>query len=165
MVMGKDAAYGVEIYPSRSRETVFKPGAEGYRLICRSFLASAAGPQGAKGQAGIAGAKAKKGAKAPALAEAAWDQRVPIRITALVLAGDTLFAAGPPDVVDPKDPHGAWEGRQGGVLAAFAAADGRKLFECRLDAPPVWDGMAAVSGRLYVALMNGQVVCRKGEKE
>jgi len=54
---------------------------------------------------------------------------------------------------------------QGGVLAAFAAKDGRKLFECRLDAPPTWDGMAAVTGRLYVALTNGQVVCFKGDMQ
>jgi outer membrane protein assembly factor BamB len=154
MVMGKDAAYGVEIYPSRSRETVFRPGAGGYRLICSSLSVSAA-------KAG--GGKAKKAAKEPANSSAVWEERVPIRITAMVLAGDTLFAAGSPDVVDPKDPYGAWEGRKGGVLAAFAAADGKKLFECRLDAPPVWDGMAAVTGRLYVALANGGIVCFKGE--
>jgi outer membrane protein assembly factor BamB len=165
MVMGPGAAYGVEIYPATGREMVFKPAAQGYRLICRSFASSAAGPGGAKGPAGKAdGGKAKKGGKEPKDASATWEERVPVRITALVLAGDTLFAAGPPDVVDPKDPYGAWEGRKGGVLAAFSAADGRKLFECRLAAPPVWDGLAVVPGRLYVALMNGQVVCFKGEK-
>jgi len=38
-------------------------------------------------------------------------------------------------------------------------ADGEKLAECRLDAPPVFDGMASAGGRLYLALQNGRVVC------
>ena len=37
----------------------------------------------------------------------AWTQRVPVRIRAMLAAGDRLFVAGPPDVVDPKDPLGA----------------------------------------------------------
>ena len=162
MVMGKDAAYGVEIYPGKSRETVFKPAAEGYRLTCYSLSGAAAESKAGKAKQPAGAPKAPKAARAP---NVLWEQRVPIRITALVLAGDTLFAAGSPDVVDPADPHGAWEGRKGGVLAAFAAKDGRKLFECRLDAPPTWDGMAAVTGRLYVALTNGQVVCFKGDMQ
>ena len=149
MVLGKGVAYGVEIYPSRSRETVFKPGARGYRLLCGSLAESALG----------AGGKQAKARRQPRGPKAIWEQRVPIRIVAMVRAGDTLFVAGSPDLVDPKDPHGAWEGRKGGVLAAFAAADGAKLAEYRLDAPPVWDGMAATRGRLYVSTMDGKVVC------
>ncbi len=77
----------------------------------------------------------------------------------MVRAGDTIFVAGSPDVVDPNDPHGAWEGRKGGVLAAFATGDGKKLAEYKLPAPPVWDGMAAAQGKLMVSLENGQVIC------
>jgi hypothetical protein len=77
----------------------------------------------------------------------------------MVRAGETIFVAGSPDVVDPKDPHGAWEGRKGGVLAAFATGDGEKLAEYPLESPPVWDGMAAADGRLFVALRNGTIVC------
>ena len=154
MVLGKGVAYGVEIYPSRSRETVFKPGAQGYRLTCYSLTQPIT----------AAGAKAKKGRRRPRGAKVLWNQRVPIRITAMVRAGDTLFVAGSPDVVDPKDPHGAWEGRKGGVLAAFSAAEGKKLAEHKLTSPPVWDGMAAVPGRLYVALSSGDVVCYQRSK-
>jgi len=149
MVVGRDAAYGVEIYPSRSRETVFKPGGKGYRLI-RFSLKAPARPARNKNQP-------KRRRRQPA-ANAVWQKHVPIRITAMVLAGDTLFAAGSPDTVDPADPHGAWEGRRGGILAAFATDDGRKLAEYKLASPPVWDGLAAANGRLYVATMNGQVV-------
>jgi hypothetical protein len=77
----------------------------------------------------------------------------------MVRAADKLLVAGSPDVVDPEDPHGAWEGRKGGVLAVFDAADGRKLSEIKLDAPPVWDGMAATEGHVLVSAMDGRVVC------
>ena len=71
----------------------------------------------------------------------------------------SIFVAGSPDVVDPEDPHGAWEGRKGGILAAFAVGDGRKLAEYKLPAPPVWDGMAAAGNRLFISTMDGYVVC------
>jgi len=150
MVLGNDVAYGVEIYPSRSRETVFKPGAANYRLACYALKAQPA-------RKGAKQAKPKqRRAQGPARV---WQQRVPIRITAMVRAAGTLFVAGPPDIVDPNDPHAAWEGRKGGVLAAFAASDGKKLAEHQLASPPVWDGMAAAGGRLYVSTMDGKVVC------
>jgi hypothetical protein len=81
-----------------------------------------------------------------------------MRVTALVRAGETIFAAGAPDVVDPADPHGAWEGRKGGLLAAFATTSGETLARFTLPAPPVWDGMAAADGRLFVSLTDGTIV-------
>jgi hypothetical protein len=77
----------------------------------------------------------------------------------MIRTGDTIFVSGSPDVVDPEDPHGAWEGRKGGILAAFAVGDGRKLVEYKLPAPPVWDGMAAAGDRLFISTMDGYVVC------
>ena len=44
-------------------------------------------------------------------------------------------------------------------LLALAASDGRELARYPLDAPPVFDGLAAARGRLYAALENGRVVC------
>jgi len=152
MVLGKDVAYGVEIYPSRSRETVFRPGAKGYRLACYPLKARPA----------EARAKQPKARRRQSGPKPLWQQRVAIRITAMVRAGETLFAAGSPDVVDPADPHAAWEGRKGGVLAAFAAGDGKKLAEYKLPSPPVWDGMAAAGGRLYLATIDGKVTCFAG---
>ncbi len=48
---------------------------------------------------------------------------------------------------------------RGGRLLTFSAADGKKLGEAKLPAPPVWDGMAAAYGRLYVSLADGRIVC------
>ncbi len=150
MVMSEDAAYGVEIYPSRSRETVFKPGVGGYRLMAFSPEKPAGRPKEKKA--------GRPGKSAPD-SNVIWERQVPIRITAMVLAGERLFVAGSPDIVDPTDPHGAWEGRKGGVLAVFSAAEGKLLSESKLSAPPVWDGMAAGYGRLFIACLDGRLAC------
>jgi outer membrane protein assembly factor BamB len=99
----------------------------------------------------------------------------PILARAMVLAGKTLFVAGPPDVVDeeeaitkPDDPVvrakleaqvAALEGRKGGRLLAFSAADGKQLAAVELGAMPTFDGMAAAKGRLYLATADGKVLC------
>ena len=97
----------------------------------------------------------------------------------MVLAGGILFVAGPPNVVDeeeifshPDNPEvrakalrqrAILGGTEGGLLLAVAANDGKKVAEYRLDSPPVWDGMAAARGRLYLALRSGRVVCLSGK--
>jgi hypothetical protein len=53
----------------------------------------------------------------------------------------------------------AFQGRMGGKLAAVSAADGRQLGACDLSSPPVFDGMAAAGGRLYLSLMDGSILC------
>ena len=53
----------------------------------------------------------------------------------------------------------ALEGRSGAVLWAVSASDGKQLAQHKLDAPPVWDGMAAARGRVYLSLADGRVVC------
>ncbi|MBM4018885.1 MAG: methyltransferase domain-containing protein [Planctomycetes bacterium] len=103
----------------------------------------------------------------------------PIQARAMVLAGKTLFLAGPPDVLDeeeafrkPDDPAvrarmeeqaAALQGRKGSRLLAISAADGKQLGACELGAMPVFDGMAAARGRLYVATVDGKVICLGGE--
>jgi hypothetical protein len=109
-----------------------------------------------------------------------WTQDVPLLARAMVLAGGTLFVAGPPDLVDEpqafrqiNDPKvhrslaeqaAAMEGDKGALLLAVSAADGKTLAQYDLDSPPVFDGMAAAAGRLYMTTVNGQVVCLKPDK-
>ena len=38
-----------------------------------------------------------------------------------------------------------------------------QLAEYRLDAPPVFDGLAAAGGQLYLATMDGKVACFGGK--
>ncbi len=88
-----------------------------------------------------------------------WTLWLPVRIRALVKAGDTLFAAGPPDELDGQDPYASFEGRQGARLVAVSAQDGKQLTERALDVPPVFDGLIAVRGRLLIALEDGSLAC------
>ncbi|HUU90724.1 MAG TPA: PQQ-binding-like beta-propeller repeat protein, partial [Phycisphaerae bacterium] len=88
-----------------------------------------------------------------------WSERVPVRVCAMVLAAGRLFVAGPPDVVDPKDPLGAFEGRKGGVLYVVDSATGDRLASHTLPSPPVFNGAAAANGRLYVVARDGSITC------
>jgi len=92
-----------------------------------------------------------------------WMLWLPVRIRAMVKAGDTLFVAGPPDVLDPQDPYAAFEARKGAQLVAVSAGDGNKLSQIPLEYPPVFDGMIAANGRLFICLEDGTVVCLAGQ--
>ena len=103
----------------------------------------------------------------------------PVQARAMVLANRTLFLAGPPDVANeeqafktPDDPAvqakleaqvAALQGRRGGQLLAFSAADGKKLAAYELGAMPTFDGMAAAKGRLYLTTTDGKVLCLGSE--
>jgi outer membrane protein assembly factor BamB len=109
-----------------------------------------------------------------------WTQGLPIHVRALVLADRTLFVAGPPDVVDEEaslktfaDPAtqeklaeqvAALEGKQGSLLLAVSATDGKKLTEIPLDSLPVFDGLAASGGALYLATTDGKLQCFRQAK-
>ena len=86
-----------------------------------------------------------------------WSGRIPARIRAMVLAGERLYVAGPPDVVDDDDPLGAFEGRKGGRLYVFDAVSGKQLAEHNLPQPPVFNGMAAAERRLLLVDESGFV--------
>ena len=50
-------------------------------------------------------------------------------------------------------------GAKGGRLWAVSAANGTKLSELALDAPPVFDGMAAGGGRIFLSTQDGKLLC------
>ena len=81
----------------------------------------------------------------------------------MVKAGDILFVAGPPDVLDPNDPYAAFEARKGAQIVAVSAEDGKKLAEYKLESPPVFDGMITANERLYIATTDGRVLCLTGK--
>jgi hypothetical protein len=88
-----------------------------------------------------------------------WQEMVPLRIRAMVLAGEHLFVAGVPDVVDQEDPLAAFEGRTGGVLQVFSTTDGSALHRVPLAAAPAFDGLSAGAGRLFLATQDGRLLC------
>ena len=98
-----------------------------------------------------------------------------IQVRAMVVADQTMFIAGPPDVVDEEEAFFAMndaaiqkklvtqsellKGKDGARLWAVSATNGKKLSEFKLDSLPVWDGMVAADGKLFLATMNGEVAC------
>ena len=113
-------------------------------------------------------ADAKKGGKkrrpAQRRLKPRWTQSLDLWVRAMVLAGDTLFLAGPPDPFGGDEPDaGALEGKRGGILRIVSSVDGGRLAEYRLSAPPAWDAMVAAGGRLYLATTDGGVTCMKGK--
>ncbi len=84
-----------------------------------------------------------------------WQQPLASRPRAILRAGEALFIAGMKDA-DYTRPLDDW---QSGLVRVFSSQDGRPLNEIDLPAPPVWDGLAAANGRLYVCMENETVAC------
>jgi hypothetical protein len=90
-----------------------------------------------------------------------WSTNVPVRIQAMVRAGDTLFAAGPAaERVGLTEPVAA---REDARLVAFSAGDGGEQGRWKLSALPVFDGMAAARHQLFLTLKDNTVLCMGGE--
>lgn len=92
-----------------------------------------------------------------------WQAMIPLRVRAMVLAGDRLFAAGVPDVVDPEDPFAAFEGRKGGMLHVYSAKNGALLKSMPMPSEPAFDGMSAARGSLFIATLDGRVLRLTGQ--
>jgi len=103
--------------------------------------------------------------KRPASKKHKWAVRLPFQARAMVLAADTLFVAGWPEKAERNDPLGAIEGRRGGVLCAFDATSGKKLTEQKLGSAPIFDGMIAARGRLYISTRDGKILCLGAAKQ
>jgi outer membrane protein assembly factor BamB len=147
--------YGVQAYPSRNiHSPTFKPGGQGYLLFADDNDNEPVLDDRTRNR--------DKGMGYTRSAPPRWFQWVPVRVRAMVAAGDTLFVAGPPDVVDADDPYAAFEGRRGAVLWAVSAGDGKKLSELRLEAEPVFDGLIAAEGRLFMTTRDGKLLCLGG---
>jgi len=183
LVMDDKNTYAVRVFYRRNvHSPMFFPGKEGYLLFAdlntnEPQLVGEAGwrkpiawlPQShipREGNPGLdnvsRGFGADKGIGYTRAEPPVWTQWLPVRIRAMVKAGDTLFVAGPPDVFDPKDPYAAFEGRKGAKVLAVSAKNGKTLAETQLEHPPVFDGMIAATGRLFASLRDGSVVCLSG---
>ena len=90
-----------------------------------------------------------------------WTKRVPIQVRAMAVAGDVWFVAGPKDGrqhwIGPDEE--AARGDRGALLLAVSAEDGEILAKYELESTPVWDGMAAAYGRLYLCTTDGKALC------
>jgi hypothetical protein len=102
----------------------------------------------------------------------------PLQVRAMVLADKTLFISGPPDVVNEEDSFWSMNsqqvlaklaeqsemnrGKNGGLMWAVSSANGRKLAEYKLASLPVWDGMVAANGKIFMTTLKGDVLSFAG---
>jgi outer membrane protein assembly factor BamB len=182
LVFDATTTYGVKCYTRRNRHSpMFFPGTDGYLLFAddndtEPVLVDQTGkPQPVKWLPTVNEAVGFKldgvavnRDKATGFTRAKppkWAVQTPVRVRAMVLAGETLFAAGPPDLLDPEDPLAAFEGRKGGILQLLSAVDGSVIAEHKLDSPPVFDGMIAARERLFISTRDGRLLCMGEEGE
>ena len=95
----------------------------------------------------------------------------------MVKTGPTLFIVGPPDIVDEAETFeklknrdvsveavlaeqdALLNGSKGSLLRAISANDGSTISDVQLDSLPIWDGMAAARGQLFLSTQDGTVIC------
>jgi len=152
LVVGVEYTYALQAYPERNRQSpLFTPGTRGYLLTADANDNEPVLDFKTRG--------ATKGLGFTRTKPPAWYDWVPIRIRGMVEAGEVLFVAGAPDDVPADDPTTAFEGRCGALLRAVSAADGKVLSEIRLGAPPVFDGLIAAAGCLFVCTEDNRIAC------
>jgi len=105
----------------------------------------------------------------PSLHRNIWSRQVPISARALVLADKTLLLAGPPEPAELRtseltppnldEAEAAFQGQRGAALCLVDATDGTSMTRYELESSPVFDGMIAARGRIFLSLENGSLVC------
>jgi len=184
LVFDEAKTYAVRVFYRRNvHSTMFFPGKEGYLLFAdhNTTEPQIVGEPGARkalewlpqshiprdGNPGLDnedwGFGRDKGIGYTRAEMPVWTNWLDVRIRAMVKAGETLFVAGAPDVLDEKDPYAAFEGRKGARLVAVSAADGKELSTTELESPPVFDGLIAANERLFASLSDGNLICLTGK--
>lgn len=90
-----------------------------------------------------------------------WSVPGDLQVRGMVLAGTDegkrlIIAGAKGDWVTSTD---AYDGKLGGVLRVVSIKDGSTIAEQDLPGLPVFDGMSAAGGRLFLSLRDGRVVC------
>jgi hypothetical protein len=79
----------------------------------------------------------------------------------MVLTDGKLFVAGPPE--GALTSQRLFAGQEGGRLVVCSTSRGESVKQFRLDALPVYDGMAAAHGKLFLSLQGGRLLCLGGD--
>ncbi|MGB2823393.1 MAG: hypothetical protein WBF17_20590, partial [Phycisphaerae bacterium] len=162
----KDTVYGYGRQRVASGPVGHK--ADAYHLFSASRKAVAPQPTKAP-QDPQARRKPKRVKKAPAKTQPIWADAESLIVRAMALGGDRLAVAGPVDLgrktqeilafENEPEALAGFKGHKGVYLRIVGAADGKKISQCRLTQMPVFDGLAAGGGRIYLSLKDGSVAC------
>ena len=72
------------------------------------------------------------------------------QVKALLLAGERIYCAGVSAFHDPQEKPS---------LAILSAVDGKELQRFPLDCTPALDGLSALDGKVFLATVDGQILC------
>ncbi len=110
------------------------------------------------------------------LVQPKWKQDIPIYVRSMMLSGENLFIAGPPDIIDEEetfqkltesDPEvqellaaqDAVLNGDDGLLLSVNTATGEIENKIELGTLPTWDGMAGANGQLFLSTLDGKIIC------
>ena len=82
----------------------------------------------------------------------------PIGPFSMVVTDEKLLVAGFRDEIERGDRWANIEGRKNASLWILSKQDGSKLNEFPLETLPVWNGMAAANGSIFISLKNGKLI-------
>ena len=104
-----------------------------------------------------------------------WKRPLPILLRGLAGAGKYLILAGPPDKLDEREvwktgrtekttPQGmaqqdSIDGKLGGMLLVTIAESGETVGKVALESPPVFDGVIAAQGAVFMSALDGTIRC------
>jgi len=156
VVFDDSTTYALKVYTQRhGHSPEFQPGS-GYRLI--------ADRNTTKPVLDVMEIGAEKGRGFSRTELPIWDKRVPIRAHGMLLANERLYLAGPPDLPAGAGAYEAMIGKRGAVFSVVATESGEPLAEFKMKEVPVFDGLIAARERLYMATMDGTLICFGGTK-
>ncbi|MHC4403987.1 MAG: outer membrane protein assembly factor BamB family protein, partial [Planctomycetota bacterium] len=151
LVFDDTATYALKVYTKRrGHSPEFQPGT-GYRLI--------ADRNTTKPVLDVMEIGAEKGRGFSRTELPIWSERIPIRVHGMLLARERLYLAGPPDLPPEQGAYEAMIGKRGAVFRVVSTSDGGRLAEFTMDEVPVFDGLIAAGGRLYMSTMDGTLIC------
>ena len=90
------------------------------------------------------------------IADELWIVGLSMRPRAMIRTSDMLLIGG-----EGRDSESGRD--KNGFLRMVSSSTGDTLSDVHLESPPVWDGIAAAAGRVYVTLADGSVVCLGGK--
>jgi len=88
-----------------------------------------------------------------------WTAQLPFVARSIVLTRDAVLAAGGKSPTETAESHGA------GTFWVASREDGSKKATCALPAPPVLDGMAMTDAGVFLATIDGAVVCLRTKRQ
>jgi hypothetical protein len=95
--------------------------------------------------------------------QGAWQIEEAFQPRAMVVAGDQLVLAGWLDGMHIEKKTGLPVAGKPvdriSVLRVYSTEDGNRISEYKLESEPVWDGVAAAHGELFLSLKCGKVIC------